>query len=122
MKRNVIQEKSYLFALSIIKLYQELRLRKEYELGKQVLRSGTSIGANIEESIGAQSDRDFFSKMNIAHKEARETYYWLRLLKDAEIISQKSASTLLFECNELIKLSASIITTIKKKNEKAEKP
>ncbi len=77
----MIKEKSYLFALKIIELYKYLCFKKkEYVLSKQILKSGTSIGANIEESIGGQSQRDFFAKMNIAYKEARETHYWLRLI------------------------------------------
>ena len=81
MENNVIKEKSYLFALKIIELYKYLCFKKkEYVLSKQILKSGTSIGANIEESIGGQSQRDFFAKMNIAYKEARETHYWLRLI------------------------------------------
>lgn len=80
MKKNIIQEKSFCFALRIIKLYKYLKDNKnEYVLSKQLLRSGTSIGANIDESIGGQSKNDFVSKISVAYKEARETLYWLKL-------------------------------------------
>lgn len=80
MKDNLIQQKSFEFALLIITLYKKLIEDKEFVISKQILRSGTSIGANIEESIGAQSRNDFFAKITISYKEARETYYWLKLL------------------------------------------
>ena len=115
MKENVIQNKSYHFALRIIKAYQYLKSKQEYDLGRQLLRSGTSIGANIEEAIGGQSEKDFFAKMNISHKESRETHYWLRLLKDSNILEEKLSMSLLKDCEELLKLSASIITTMKNK-------
>ena len=80
---NVIQIKSYAFAVKIIKIYQFLANdKKEFVLSKQLLRSGTSIGANIEEAIGGQSSKDFYAKLTIAYKEARETHYWIRLLRD----------------------------------------
>lgn len=84
-KDNVAQQKSFAFALEIIKLYQRLVADKEFVLSKQLLRSGTSIGANIEEAVAAQSRKDFLPKMSIASKEARETRYWLRLLAHSEL-------------------------------------
>jgi len=87
-KENVIQEKSYRFAIRMVNLYRHLaEQQKEFVLSKQVLRSGTSIGANVEEAIGGQSRRDFLSKCSIAYKEARETRYWLRLLRDTEYLT-----------------------------------
>lgn len=84
---NVIQEKAYAFALRIIQLNQFLKTEKrEFELSRQVLKSGTSIGANVEEAIGGQSENDFYAKMSIAYKEARETHYWIRLLRDSGYI------------------------------------
>ncbi|MFQ6614921.1 MAG: four helix bundle protein [Fidelibacterota bacterium] len=84
-----IQKRSFDFSLKIVNLYKHLRYdQKEYVLSKQILRSGTSIGANIEEAYAAQSKKDFISKMNIALKEARETYYWLRLLKESGYIAE----------------------------------
>ena len=96
MKENIIQVKSYKFALKIIDLYKFLvQDKKEYILSKQVLRSGTSIGANVEEAIGGQSKKDFAFKLSIAYKEARETRYWIKLLKDAKYIEDKFADFLL---------------------------
>lgn len=96
---NPIQTKSYAFALRIVKLHQFLRKeKKEFVLSKQILRSGTSIGANAEEAIGGQSTRDFLSKMNIAYKEARETHYWLRLLRDSDILDATPAESVLEDC------------------------
>ena len=86
MKTNLIQNLSYSFSLQIIELYKKLIAQKEYVLSKQLLKSGTSIGANVEEGIAAQSRKDFISKMSIAAKEARETRYWLRLLNDSKIV------------------------------------
>jgi len=87
MKNNVIKEKSYKFALRVIKLYKYLITEeKEYVLSKQILRSGTAIGALIEEALQAESKADFIHKLSIANKEANETDYWIRLLKDSEYI------------------------------------
>lgn len=89
-KDNVIQIKSYAFALEIVKTYKYLVQEKnEFVLSKQLLRSGTSIGANVEEALGGQSDKDFYFKLNIVYKEARETHYWLRLLRDCVYFQTK---------------------------------
>jgi four helix bundle protein len=113
---NIVQEKSYSFAIRIVKLYKYLcEERKEFLLSKQLLRCGTSIGANIEESIGGQSDKDFFAKLNISYKEARETHYWLRLLRDTNYLSTSEAQSMIDDCDELLKLLGSIIKTIKVK-------
>lgn len=89
MKENIVQIKSYAFAVRIVKLYQYMCLeKKEFVLSKQLLRSGTSIGANIEEAIGGHSEKDFYAKLTIAYKEARETHYWIRLLTDTDYISK----------------------------------
>ena len=90
---NLIQEKSYHFALRIIKLHKYLVGKGEYVLSRQILRSGTSIGANVEEAIGCHTSKDFLAKFSIVYKEARETHYWLRLLKDSESLSEKQASS-----------------------------
>lgn len=114
---NVVQEKSYAFALRMVKMYQHLtKQRKEFVLSKQVLRSGTSIGANVEEAIGGQSTKDFAAKMNIAYKEARETHYWLRLLRDAGYLSETEATSIITDCDELLKLTGSILKTLKNKS------
>ena len=82
-ENNVLQQKTYAFAIRIVKACQYLvSEKKEFVLSKQVLRSGTSIGANTEEAIGGQSEKDFYAKLCIAYKEARETHYWIRLLRD----------------------------------------
>jgi four helix bundle protein len=114
-KENIIIDKSYSFSLRIIKLYKYLcDDKKEYVLSKQVLRSGTSIGANVEEAIGGISKKDFLNKMFNAYKEARETNYWIRLLKDAEILESKIAFSLLKDCDIIIKILGKIISTSRK--------
>jgi len=114
-KENIILEKSYKFSLKIIKLYKYLcEDKKEFILSKQILRSGTSIGANINESQSAESKNDFIHKLGIAAKEIRETEYWLRLLKDGQFIESKSFESIIEECNELKKITSSIILTCKK--------
>ena len=116
MKNNIVQEKSYLFAIRIVKLYKYLcEEKKEYTLSKQLLRSGTSIGANIEEAIGGQSEKDFFAKLTISYKEARETHYWIRLLTDTDYINDKQSKNLLNDVEELLKIIGSIQKTMKTK-------
>ena len=113
---SIIAAKAYAFALEIVKIYKVLvNEKKEYVLSKQLLRSGTSIGANINEAISGQSKRDFVHKLNIALKEARETSYWLNLLKDSEYINQVECETLNGKCNEIIKMLTSIIMTTKER-------
>ena len=113
-KERDIQERTFAFACRIVKLYQFLAKQggDAEVLGKQVLRSGTSIGANLEEAAAGQSKADFVSKCNIALKEARETYYWLRLLNDTEVVPANKLSDLATESNELV----AILTTIVKKS------
>lgn len=114
---NIIQQKSYAFALRTIKLYKYLcDNKKEFVLSKQILRSGTSIGANIEEAIGAQSARDFYAKLSIAYKEARETHYWLRLLRDSEWLTDEEILSILADCEELLKIIGSIQKALKNKD------
>ncbi len=111
---NIILVKSYEFALKIVNLYKEMIYnQKEYELSKQILKSGTSIGANSEEAAGAQSKKDFIAKLSIAYKESRETNYWLRLLKDSEIVENEHANSLITDCEELQKILTSILKTAK---------
>ena len=112
--KSVLEEKSRLFALRIVKLYKYLKDRRETVLSKQILRSGTSIGANVAESKYAQSADDFISKMSIALKEASETYYWLGLLHDAGYLPEgASAKSLYLECDELLRLLISSVKTAK---------
>ena len=116
-KNNIIKEKSYAFALRMIKAYKFLTAeQREFILSKQMLRSGTAIGALIREAEFAQSSADFIHKLSIALKEANETEYWLSLLKDSEYISESSFQSVHSDCIELIKLLTSIITTSKKNN------
>ena len=89
MKESIIKEKSYAFALQIIGLARWVRERKEYEFASQVLRAGTGIGANVEEALAGVSRADFIAKMAVASKEARETHYWLRLLRDSKSLFEK---------------------------------
>jgi four helix bundle protein len=98
MKESILKTKSYDFALRILKLHRFLvRENKEYILSKQILRSGTSVGANIEEANQAQSKADFIHKLSIALKEVSETNYWLRLLRDGEILEPKLAESILHD-------------------------
>jgi four helix bundle protein len=110
---NIVAEKSYQFALRIVKLYQYLRKNNEYELSKQVLRSGTSISSNVEEATGALSKKDFLSKISISYRETRETKLWLRLLRDSRFISELEAESLLKDCEELLRIIGSIQKTTK---------
>ena len=114
MKENIIQKKSYAFALNMISLYKLLTLeKKEFVLSKQLLRSGTSIGANVEEALAASSKADFINKINISAKENRETNYWLRLLKDSDYITEDIFKQLHSECLEMQKIFSSILLTAK---------
>lgn len=113
-KENIILTKTYAFALSIVKLNRILREQnKEYELSKQILRSGTSIGANSEEGSAAQSRRDFVSKYSIALKEARETHFWLRILRDSGYIDSTIAKSYINDCEEILKILTAILKTTK---------
>ena len=113
-KDNVIVNKSMAFAIRIVNLYKYLvKNRSEYVLSKQLLRSGTSIGANVRESVCAQSRADFNSKMYIALKEANETVYWLELLEQTEYLTPMQGKSMLDDCNELIKILSSITNTTK---------
>ena len=114
MNDNPLKDKSYQFAIRIVKLSQYLqRDKKEFVLSKQVLRSGTSIGALIREAEFGQSKADFTSKMSIALKEANETEYWLALLKDTDLISEDQFMSLHADCKELIALLVSTVKTSK---------
>ncbi|MFY8065985.1 MAG: four helix bundle protein [Flavobacterium sp.] len=111
---NVVQTKSYDFALKIIRIYKYLsQEKKEFVLSKQLLRSGTSIGANVEESIGGQSKADFFAKITIAYKETRETSYWIRLLKDSDYLTLEQSDDLLKDVEELLKIIGSIQKSVR---------
>ena len=107
---NTVLYKSYLFAQRIVKLYKLLLKQKQPRaLAEQILRSGTSIGANLEEATGGFSRRDFVAKCSIAYKEARETHYWLRLLRDTECLDGRLAESLLQNAEELKRMLAAIL-------------
>ncbi len=114
---NIIQQKSFAFAIRIVNLYKYLTSeKKEFVLSKQLLRSGTSVGANIEESIGGQSEKDFLSKISISYKEARESIYWLKLLQATDYLSKEQAESLLADAEEICKILGKIQITIKNRN------
>jgi len=111
-----LKSKSYAFALRIIKLYNYLENNKEFVLSKQILRSGTSIGASISEAKFGQSKADFIHKMSISLKEANETDYWLNLLKDGSFVDEKLFKSMSKDVNELISMLVSTVKTLKSKN------
>jgi len=111
-KSGPIKDKSYAFAVALIGVIRKLQeTNREFVLSKQCLRAGTSIGANVEEAGAGQSRKDFIARMAIASKEARETHYWLRLLRDSEYLERGLAQRLLEDCDELIRLLTAIVKT-----------
>jgi len=116
MEENIILNKTYNFALRIIKLNKFLtEEKKEFTLSKQILRSGTSVGANAEEASGSISKKEFRAKFFISYKEARETHYWLRLLRDSEYIDENLAESLLSDIEEILKILGAILKTVSNK-------
>ncbi len=114
MKDNVIETKSKKFAIRIVRLYQYLcNEKKEYVLSKQLLRSGTSIGANVKEALNGQSRADFVAKLSISLKEAGETEYWLELLHETDYLNDKEFESIISDCKEILKLLVSIIKSTK---------
>jgi four helix bundle protein len=109
-KDNVVLNKSFDFALEIIELYKILKSKNEFVISKQLLRSGTSIGANVEEATAAQTKKDFATKMSIASKEARETRYWLRLLNKSKLV-EYDYKNYLNKIDELIRIITAIVKT-----------
>ena len=110
--QDTVEQKSFLFAVRIVKLCEYLRkTKKEYTLSKQLLRAGTSIGANVAEAQQAQSRADFSSKINIALKEAVEANYWLRLLDATDILSHREFQSIITDCRELEKMLTAIVKT-----------
>lgn len=119
MKDNIIKDKSFNFAVRIVNLNKYLvSKKKEHVLSKQILRSGTSIGANVEEAIGGISKSDFSHKISIAYKEARETHFWLRLLHVTNYIDSKMHDSLISDCEENCKILYSILNTSRIKKSK----
>jgi four helix bundle protein len=114
MKESLVYEKAFKFAIRIVNMYKHLsKEQNEYTLSKQVLRSGTSIGANIKEAVQASSKRDFLMKMNIALKEASETDYWLQLLKATNYLDVRTSESIINDCKELNKILSSVVKTTK---------
>lgn len=119
-KNNIVITKSFSFAVRIIKLYQFLlKNYKEYTISKQILRSGTSIGANIEEAHGGVSKADFSNKISIAYKESREVSYWLKLLYATNYINKKMFDSLFNDCDELSRITFTIIKSTRTNNKKS---
>lgn len=115
-KENIIQDKSFAFAIRIVNAFKYLQeVKKEFVLSKQMLRSGTSIGANVEEAIGGQSKKDFIAKISISFKEAKETKYWLRLLAATNYLEEQESKTLLEDTEELCKILSTILVSTKQK-------
>lgn len=114
MMGNIVEDKSFAFAIRIVKLCRYIQeQKKEFVLTKQLLRSGTSIGANVSEAQQGQSKRDFMAKMNVALKECGETKYWLRLLAATDYLSDAELQSILADCVEVEKLLTSIVKTTK---------
>lgn len=114
MKDNIIVTKSFVFAVRIVKLCKKLvSENREYVLSQQLLKSGTSIGANVEEAVGGITKREFTAKLQIAYKEARETRYWLRLMAETDILEKAEADSLLTDCEELIRIIVAILKSSK---------
>ncbi len=116
---NIIVDKSFAFSIRIIRLYQWLKNHhKDIDsLAKQILRSGTSIGANVEEAVGAFSRKEFASKIGISYKESRETLYWLRLLKATDYLDENQYTSIYADCDEIKKILASILKTTRENND-----
>lgn len=117
MKENIIVTKTFDFALTVVNLFIELKKENEFIISKQILRSATSIGANVEEAIAAQSRKDFIHKMSIASKEARDTKYWLRLL-DKSNLTSISMSNYLIEIEHILNIITKIIKTTQEPSQK----
>lgn len=115
MKESIIAEKSYLFAVRIVKLHLDICKREKYifSLSNQLVRASSSIGANVEEALGGHSRREFSAKMSIAYKEAREAYYWIRLLIECGIIEERLSTSLKMDINEIIRILAAIVKSTK---------
>jgi four helix bundle protein len=121
-KENVTYKKSYAFAIKVVEVYKTIHAKNEFVLSRQLLKSGTSIGANIAEANGAISTADFSAKISIAYKESLETKYWLSLLKDTNYISLDTFAALHNDCDEISKILFSILKTtrIKPNSEKSQ--
>jgi four helix bundle protein len=114
MSESILREKSFRFAVRILRLHKHfVEVKREFTLTRQIYRSGTSIGANVEEASQAESRADFIHKLSIANKEAFETHYWIRLFKEGDVLKPDEADSLLKDCEELLRLLTSSIKTAK---------
>ena len=112
MKTNIVKDKSFELAKEIVFIFQHLiKDKHEYILSKQLLRSGTSVGANTVEGVAGRSRKDFINGLSIAYKEARETFFWLLLLKETKLLSDEKANPVLSTCDEVIRILCSILKT-----------
>lgn len=117
MKKSIIGDKSFAFAVRIVRMYKDIsENKKEYVLTKQLLRSGTSIGANIQEGLQGVSPKDFQHKLSISLKEAEETMYWLRLMKETDYMDEIAYNSISADCHELIKILTAILKTSRNNN------
>lgn len=115
-ENNIIQEKCFSFSVLVVKLCKYLREKqKDYIISKQLLRSGTAIGANVEEGIGCQSGKDFYFRFTIAYKEARESYYWLKVLRETKMIEPSMIDQPISNCEEILKIIGTILKTLRNK-------
>ena len=114
INENLIAVKSFAFSLRIVEAYKVLQQKKEFVLSRQLLKSGTSIGANIQEALGAYSKRDFAAKLGIAYKEARESDYWVRLLLASGFITESEYTSLQLYLQEILRILGAILSTLRK--------
>jgi four helix bundle protein len=119
MGEDILQTKSFRFAIEIVKLYKQLStVTRDFVLSKQLLKSGTTIGANVEEAFGAPGEADFLNKLNLAHKEACVASYWIRLLRETNTIDNTKSKKLLDDCDELQRIIYSNIKTVEENQAK----
>ena len=114
---NVVRERSFDFAAAAIRLRRELNAQREFDLSRQMVRAATSVGANIEEALAGHSRRDFAARMTIASKEAREALYWLRLIREAELLPETSVNPMIAAADELVRLLTAIVKTSRRNEE-----
>jgi four helix bundle protein len=115
-ENNIIQQKCFSFSILIVGICKFLREnQKDYIISKQLLRSGTAIGANVEEAIGCQSSKDFYFRLTIAYKEARESYYWLKILKETKMLEQSKINEPISDCYEILRIIGTILKTLRSK-------
>lgn len=117
MAQSLIADKAFAFSVRIVKIHLHLCATNKdvYSISKQLLRSATSIGANVEEALGGHTEKDFAAKMSIAYKEGRETKYWLRLLKECKIVDEDNCNACLIDVEEILRMIGSVLKTVKKK-------